>query len=313
MAMQDFEKRLYEALLVAYGKVLSKYNAFAQGSILRDVGKEILDYMHKHGFEFEETGTVEDLSNLTRLFVENGFTERLEITPADKGQNYTWHNLYGIDAYKELHEISDNPFLACPLNLCLFYLTEKQGKTMLLHRKTFDLQTNTVEAQYELTDRQAPSGQGLDPLVIENARLYELAQERADLLAKALNEIRMLKGIVPICRRCKKVRDDQGYWHQVEAYIEQHTDIGFLEGYCPECREEQIQQTAASYNLLDAIPSPTAIGPSEREIPLQQDGTSRGQIEDGCLLDVGGEYPTQEPEDAAFLSAPSQARPCDGL
>ena len=36
--MQDFEKRLYEALLVAYGKVLSKYNAFAQGSILRDVG-----------------------------------------------------------------------------------------------------------------------------------------------------------------------------------------------------------------------------------------------------------------------------------
>jgi hypothetical protein len=310
--MQDFEKRLYEALLVAYGKVLSKYNAFAQGSILRDVGKEILDYMQKHGFEFEETGTVEDFSNLTRLFVENGFTERLEITPADKGQNYTWHNLYGIDAYKALHEISDNPFLACPLNLCLFYLTEKQGKTMLLHRKTFDLQTNTVEAQYELTDRQTPSGQGLDPLVIENARLYELAQERADLLAKALNEIRMLKGIVPICRRCKKVRDDQGYWHQVEAYIEQHTDIGFLEGYCPECRQEQMQQAATCYNLLDAIGVPTEIGPDENEPSFHEPQASQPQRQYDSPPDVHAEYLSQGPEDAAFLSVPALARPLGG-
>ena len=236
--MQDFEKRLYEALLVAYGKILSKYNAFAQGSILRDVGKEIVDYMQKHGFEFEEKGTVEDLANLTRLFVENGFTETLDIKPADKGQTYTWHNLYGIDAYKELHEISDNPFLACPLNLCLFYLTEKLNKTMLLHRKTFDMQTNTVVAQYELVDKKASDETGLDPLVIENARLYELAQERADLLAKALAEIKTLRGIVPICHRCKKVRDDQGYWHQVEEYISSHSHAEFSHGFCSECLEK---------------------------------------------------------------------------
>jgi hypothetical protein len=244
--MKDFEKRLYEALLVAYGKILSKYNAFAQGSILRDVGKEIIDYLQKHGFEFEETGTVEDLVNMTRLFVENGFTERLDVETADKGQNYTWHNLYGVDAYKELHEISDNPFLACPLNLCLFYLTEKLNKTMLLHRKSFDMEANIVEAQYELVDKDPSldNERGLDPLVIENSRLYELAFERAEQLQKALDEIKTLKGIVPICSCCKKVRDDEGYWHQVETYLEERTDADFSHGYCPECFEKEMQKAA---------------------------------------------------------------------
>jgi hypothetical protein len=63
--MQDFERILYEALLVAFGKILAKYNAFAQGSILKDVGKEIIDYLNSHGFEFEETGQLEDLSSAT--------------------------------------------------------------------------------------------------------------------------------------------------------------------------------------------------------------------------------------------------------
>ena len=46
--MKDFERRLYEALLIAFGKILAKYNVFAQGAILRDAGKEILDYHPCH-------------------------------------------------------------------------------------------------------------------------------------------------------------------------------------------------------------------------------------------------------------------------
>jgi signal transduction histidine kinase len=189
--MQDFERRLYESLLVAYGKILSKYNAFAQGSILRDVGKEMIDYLTKYGFEFEETGTEADLGRLTQLFIENGFAERLEVEPATQGQNYIWHNLYGVDAYRELHQISDNPFLACPLNACLFYLTEKLHKTMLLHRKSFDMDNQVVESQYELKDKDPAEegGEGFSPLVVENARLYELAVEHAEKLQKALDEL----------------------------------------------------------------------------------------------------------------------------
>ena len=183
--MQDFRQRLYEAFLVAFGKVLSKYNTFAQGSILRDVGREIIDYLKKYGFEFEEKGDLSDLAMLTDLFVKNGFTEKLEILPAKKGQNYIWHNLYGIEAYKELHEITDNPFLACPLNLCLYYLADKHNKTMLLHSKSFDSQNNIAQSQYEIVDKDRSGGGEFDALVIENVRLYELAQERAEKLEKA--------------------------------------------------------------------------------------------------------------------------------
>jgi len=54
-------------------------------------------------------------------------------------------------------------------------------------------------------------------------------------LEHALAEIRTLRGILPICAECKKVRDDQGYWKQVEDYIVQHSDARFSHGLCPEC------------------------------------------------------------------------------
>lgn len=233
--MQDFEKILYEALLVAFGKILAKYNAFAQGSILKDVGKEIIDYLNSHGFEFEETGQLEDLAALTDLFVKNGFAEKLEVVPADKGQNYIWHNLFGIEAYKELHEISDNPFLACPLNLSLYYLADKHNKTMRLHSKSFDMEHHTAESQYEVVEKEPLQADSFDPLVIENARLYELAQERADRLEKAQRELKILRGIIPICASCKKIRNDGGFWEQVEAYLSEHSEAMFSHGICPDC------------------------------------------------------------------------------
>ena len=54
-------------------------------------------------------------------------------------------------------------------------------------------------------------------------------------LQSALEHIRTLKGIVPICASCKKIRDDRGYWEQVEAYLSRHTDVRFSHGICPEC------------------------------------------------------------------------------
>jgi hypothetical protein len=234
-AMKDFERTLYEALLVAYGKTLAKYNMFALGSILRDVGKEIILYLNRHGFEFKETDSVDDLATLTELFVSNGFAERLDIEPADRGNNYIWHDLYGMNAYKELHEFAENPFLACPLNLCLYYLAEKHNKTMLLHKKTFDMENRITTSQYEMIDKNPNQENLLDPMVIENIRLYEIAQERADRLEKALNEIKTLRGIIPICSSCKKIRDDKGYWQQVDAYISEHSDAMLSHGMCPDC------------------------------------------------------------------------------
>lgn len=54
-------------------------------------------------------------------------------------------------------------------------------------------------------------------------------------LTHALSHVKELKGLLPICASCKKIRDDKGYWQQVETYIKQHSDAEFTHGICPEC------------------------------------------------------------------------------
>lgn len=54
-------------------------------------------------------------------------------------------------------------------------------------------------------------------------------------LEAALRKIRTLRGIIPICANCKKIRDDKGFWNQVEQYVQEHTDVEFSHGICPEC------------------------------------------------------------------------------
>lgn len=70
---------------------------------------------------------------------------------------------------------------------------------------------------------------------------YRLLQEKEDLvlqLQDALDNVKTLKGIVPICAKCKKVRDEHGNWVRVEEYISERTDADFSHSLCPECLEE---------------------------------------------------------------------------
>jgi hypothetical protein len=60
-------------------------------------------------------------------------------------------------------------------------------------------------------------------------------QEAREALEKALDEIRTLHGIIPVCSHCRKVRSDQGSWEQMEAYVQRHTDADFSHGICPDC------------------------------------------------------------------------------
>jgi len=63
-------------------------------------------------------------------------------------------------------------------------------------------------------------------------------------LRQALEEIKTLKGIIPICMHCKKIRDDQGYWNQIERYIHEHSDAKFSHGVCPECLEKHYPEVS---------------------------------------------------------------------
>jgi|GEM_PF-510772 len=67
---------------------------------------------------------------------------------------------------------------------------------------------------------------------------YTAAKEREKLIAeleKALLEVKRLSGLLPICASCKKIRDENGSWHQIEQYIHTHSEADFSHGICPEC------------------------------------------------------------------------------
>jgi hypothetical protein len=77
---------------------------------------------------------------------------------------------------------------------------------------------------------------------VANIRLYlELEQtheEREKLirnLQEALVKVKTLSGLLPICSACKKIRDDKGYWRQIESYIRDHSEAEFSHGICPDC------------------------------------------------------------------------------
>ena len=62
--------------------------------------------------------------------------------------------------------------------------------------------------------------------------------ERTAELKKALSEVKQLSGLLPICASCKKIRDGQGYWNQIEAYIRDHSEAEFTHSICQECAEK---------------------------------------------------------------------------
>ena len=73
---------------------------------------------------------------------------------------------------------------------------------------------------------------------LREVRAYEgFLQRQNQELKKALQEIKTLQGLVPICACCKKIRDDKGYWHQVESYLSAHTSADFTHSICPECAQ----------------------------------------------------------------------------
>jgi signal transduction histidine kinase len=65
--------------------------------------------------------------------------------------------------------------------------------------------------------------------------LEELVEQRTEKLQEAVSKVKILSGFLPICASCKKIRDDKGYWNQIESYIRDHSEAEFSHGICPDC------------------------------------------------------------------------------
>ena len=84
----------------------------------------------------------------------------------------------------------------------------------------------------------------LAAIALQNSRHIDLLNERTISLEKALAQVKTLSGLLPICSRCKRIRDDSGFWTKVELYVSEHTDARFSHGLCPECIEELYPEEA---------------------------------------------------------------------
>jgi DNA-binding response OmpR family regulator len=81
-------------------------------------------------------------------------------------------------------------------------------------------------------------GQVTMDLLVRSLRYAIERKQMVTDLQEALSQVKILKGLLPICSRCKAIRDDQGYWRQIESYLKEHSEAEFSHGICPVCLKE---------------------------------------------------------------------------
>lgn len=112
---------------------------------------------------------------------------------------------------------------------CELRMIKKDGTTFWVR-----LESLTVQDHSLVTEQKVDHAPVIRVVVTD---INERKQTEA-MLQKAFDDIKTLRGIIPICASCKKIRDDEGYWHRVEVYVSDHTEAEFSHGICPVCCEK---------------------------------------------------------------------------
>jgi PAS domain S-box-containing protein len=74
--------------------------------------------------------------------------------------------------------------------------------------------------------------------ITDRKQAYQERERLIEELQDAMERVKTLNGLIPICASCKKIRDDKGYWQQVEVYVRDHSEAKFSHGICPECTKK---------------------------------------------------------------------------
>jgi PAS domain S-box-containing protein len=130
-----------------------------------------------------------------------------------------------------------------PLESCEMHNVIKRGKGFVSTEEVFVRRDGTVFPIAAVSSPIFENGKVVASVTAfrDISQQKELEQERDRLIRSyrdALENVKTLKGLIPICSSCKKIRNDSGYWSQIEAYISEHSDVEFSHGICPECAEK---------------------------------------------------------------------------
>lgn len=102
-----------------------------------------------------------------------------------------------------------------------------------------------VAIQFQMEAVISADGKEARATVFDVTERYKAEIERSQLIAKlqqALDQVNQISGMLPICATCKKIRNDDGYWSQVEHFISDHSEATFTHGICPECFSKALDE-----------------------------------------------------------------------
>jgi PAS domain S-box-containing protein len=89
--------------------------------------------------------------------------------------------------------------------------------------------------------------------ITRRKRVEEERERLIDELQEALVRVKTLTGMLPICACCKKIRDDKGYWNQLETYISEHSEVLFSHGYCRDCLKKSYEELEALKKVMPPL------------------------------------------------------------
>ena len=160
---------------------------------------------------------------------------------AEKETGLKLEELIGNYCYKATHHLESPcspPNDSCPV--CVLHETGKPATEEHIHFDSRNQKIVVEVSAYPVTDSKGEIVKYVH--VAKNiTQRKQMEQERERLiddLHKALANVKQLSGLLPICASCKKIRDDKGYWNQIEAYIRDHSEAQFSHGICPDCAEK---------------------------------------------------------------------------
>jgi len=114
----------------------------------------------------------------------------------------------------------------------------KDFEVKLLKKDGTEMECLLTSVVSRTADGNIAGYQGIIRDITERKRAEEAREKLIHQLQDALNNIKTLRGLLPICASCKRIRDDKGYWNQIESYIGHHSEAEFSHGICPECMKK---------------------------------------------------------------------------
>jgi PAS domain S-box-containing protein len=129
-------------------------------------------------------------------------------------------------------DIKEHP---CPLEKI-----KKSHKPVVLEHVHFDQEGHKFNVEvhgYPIFDNKSKLIQMIEYTenITERKKMEEQREQLISELKEALGKVKLLSGFLPICASCKMIRDDKGYWSQIESYIRDHSEAEFSHGICPDC------------------------------------------------------------------------------